>query len=298
MRLEVSRGPGAETCPGDEVLHDVLASRMSWDPIDPAAPARMLASLSKRGRVFMGHVEIRSAAGATLWQRELDPLADCSSVVEGLGFVAALRLDPAGPPAGRSATSTTSPIASASPSASPTLASPTIVAPPALPIESWPKIQIGLAGGVGFGVSPAPVAGMGALSIGARWPILSIELEARAFPISSGAGSSGASITTGLFVAAAIGCGHWKALAGCGVLDVGALRATAPADHPVTAVVASVRAGVRGGVELPLSEVLAIRVTGDALLPFQRPGLKLDGATVWTAPIVSGGVQGGIVVTF
>lgn len=312
MRLEVTRGPGAEACPADQVLHDVLASRMSWDPIDSSAPARLVASLTKRGRVFLGHVEIHSASGAVVWQRELDPLATCESVVEGLGFVAALKLDPAGPPAGRPAAPIPSPPIAPAASAigtpigsapiAPPIAPPAPpIADPAAPIETRPKIQVGLAGGVGFGVSPSTVAGIGAINVGIRWPALSVQLEARAFPIASGAGAgtaSSATITTGLFGAAAVGCAHWRALAGCGVLDVGALRATAPADHPVTAVVTSVRAGLRAAAELPLGDILAIKVSGDALLGLQRPALKLDGAVAWTAPVIAGGLQAGLVVSF
>lgn len=330
MRLEVHRGPGAEACPADEVLHDVLSSRMSWDPILASAPARLVASLSKRGRLYVGRAEIRSGDARVLWSRDLDPIADCTSVVEGLGFVTALRLDPAGPLAARAPVATVAAVAPPSPAAPARVVAPVLPAPvvapdkqvtppspvpiasapasPALdaapvavelaPVDTWPKLEVSLAGGVGFGVSPAPVAGIAAIDVGLRWPILSAALELRAFPLASGPGSTGAEITTGLYSVAAIGCAHWRALAGCGMFDVGALRASAPAAHPTTGVVASFRAGVRAAAGLPLSEVFAIRVTGDALLPIQRAALRLDGATVWTAPVLAGGVQAGIVVSF
>jgi hypothetical protein len=322
LRLDVSRSAGVDACPADEVLHDVIAGRMSWDPVDAGAAAQIKVTLSKVGRLYSGWASIVDGHGVTRWTRPAITLSDCDSVVEGLGFSTAIRLDPAGPPARpRVAPAVPAPVKPSvvapaplplpAPVATPAVIAahapavvpvarpkvPAVAAAP-VPIETWPRWRVGASGGIAIGISPAPVVGLVALDVGLRWPSLSVAIEGRAAPVGSTVLPTGETLTTGLYGAALTGCAHWRILAGCGVLDVGALRAVSTAAHPGSGVIASVRVGVRGGVEVPIGSTFAMRLTGDALLPLARGQATLDGRIVWTAPLLAGSAQAGVTASF
>ena len=312
LRLDVQRAAGVEACPADEVLHDVIAARMSWDPIVATADTMLTVALSRRGRAYAGRVAIVDGKGRTLWSRPTITLDDCASVIEGLGFAAAIKMDPAGPPAGQRAARVVAPVVAPVvvhdplPVAVAPVALPVPVARPAdpvvhvthAPIEASRRWHVGAQGGVAFGVSPAPVAAIVGLDVGARWSAFSVGVEGRASLPASSVLPSGQSLTTAMYGGAAVGCAHWRILAGCGILDVAALVATSSAAHPVSGVAVTVRTGLRGGVEVPIGGTFAARLAGEALLPIQRGAAAIDKRIVWTAPIVAGDLQAGVSVSF
>ena len=319
LRLDVVRGPGVEACPADDVLRDVIAARMSWDPVDVAASSRLTVQLARHGRQYTGRVAIVDPHGVTTWGRPAIRLDDCVSVVEGLGFAVAIHLDPAGPPGGVRSIHVTStmPAPAAAPvapaavplphaAAAPLVAAVAPVARPEVPpspviptlIEASQRWRVGASGGIAFGSSPAPVAGLVGFDLAYRLPPFSFGVEARVSPPSSAVLATGERLTTGLYGTALTGCATWRSLTGCGVLDVAALAGTSTAAHPTTGIAATVRTGIRGAVEVPIVGAWSVRLTGDALLPIVRGAAAIDGRIVWTAPILAGVAQAGVTVNF
>src|SRR6185503_3632425 len=90
VRLEYTRGPGAERCPTPKTMQDAVVLNMSFDPFAAEAPARLVVTIVRKGPMFQGTAEIRDADGAVLWSY---PLADgdCHLVVDGIGFATGVK---------------------------------------------------------------------------------------------------------------------------------------------------------------------------------------------------------------
>ena len=50
LQLELELGPGAQLCPGEEVLHRALAQRLGYNPFRPEAPSVPAGRLSVSAR--------------------------------------------------------------------------------------------------------------------------------------------------------------------------------------------------------------------------------------------------------
>jgi hypothetical protein len=292
VRLTYQRAPGAESCPDEPVFRAVVAARTSFDPFRADAPEHLSVVLTRRGRTYVGRAELRDARGALVWPRELAPMEDCASVVEGLGFAVAVKLDPAGPPPAAPPPSAPAP---APPPVAPLPARDAPV-PPAAPAPR--RFRLSLAGLAGFGLSPAVVAGGAALGFGVAWQPVTISIEARAFPVAKGTAEGGGMITIGRYAGALVPCAHWRLLAGCAQVELGALRATSDAAHPQAVLLFQASLGLRAAVEVPIVDRLALRVSGDALFGLLRSTLQLDGRTAWVSPVASATLGGGLVTFF
>ncbi|MEO7331288.1 MAG: hypothetical protein ABI193_22115 [Minicystis sp.] len=168
-------------------------------------------------------------------------------------------------------------------------------------------LRLGAGAAVGLGVSPASVAPGVTMDMGLRWlrsAPLSLAIEGRAYPAATGVAESGvARVTTALYTGALVPCAHWRLvahleLAGCALVELGALRVTSDAPHPAPSTFAHAAAGVRGGIEVPLMDHLAWRAMGDALFTLWPSVVLVYGVRAWETPLLSASFGLGAVASF
>jgi hypothetical protein len=296
-RLEYLRGPGAESCPGEEGLRDRVATQMGGaDPFSADALKRVVVAVTRRDHAFEADFTFYDAAGAPFGRRHLDGAATCSALLQDLAtsLTLALRpfLYPAAPPA-----PPVPPPAVAPPPVAPAPAIPPPVEPP--PSSTRPAFRVGAGATVGFGVSPAvAIPGFGGF-IGVRWPSFSLALEGRGdLPASTGDVAVAVSFRTSLAAGSLAPCFHYRWLLGCGLVSAGAMHGTGTDVHPAEQTSAFVGAGARAGVEVPFSEHFAGQLTGDGLIALVRPRFLVDERPAWVAPPASGAIGLRLVASF
>jgi hypothetical protein len=238
VRLEYTRGSGAQHCPGEEFLRAEITRRLGdLDPFHPDAPHTVTASVTREEATLLALMELRDATGTVLWVDGFDSPEPCAALVSAMALAIVVEIEtvsrtpagdgeagepaaPAGPPSAPPQVETAEP------------AAPT--RPPPVPPSTRPrgaimeasKQRLRLEGGVGavvaFGITPGAAGGM-ALSLAARSSDWSLGLEARAL----GAFSQKVDdvpIATSVWTAAAVGCLHRRVLYACGLAQVGAYR--------------------------------------------------------------------------
>lgn len=288
---------GIKGCPDEQVFRDVMRAHMSYDPFSLTAEVRLVVTIVRAGQAYRGRAELRDKAGAVLWPRPLPLLTDCYSVVEGLGFVVSVKLDPVG--AGRPKRSSTPQESRPSEPQPPRTAEPM---PTSTPQKVRPWINVGAALVLGLGVAPRPAIGV-AIDVGLQapsWPeALWISLEGRAFPPAEGRADGGsARVRTWQATGAMVPCSYWRVLFDCGIVELGTLRATSDTKHPQTATFFRFSLGLWAGVKWQALDHLALRVSGDALFPSARQEIRVDKAPIRVTPIFSGALQAGLVASF
>lgn len=121
-----------------------------------------------------------------------------------------------------------------------------------------------------------------------RWPVFSATLEGRFDLPTSLEVDGGARVDAWLIVGTLSPCAHWRAVFGCAFLSLGSMHG---AGHGVDAPRAEQRfyaaLGPRIGLEVPLGDVMALRVHGDLMAPIRAVTLQLRGRDVWASPDVA-----------
>ncbi|WP_437894120.1 hypothetical protein [Sorangium sp. So ce124] len=246
-RLSYSRGPGADGCPEEQALRDVVAAQLGG--IDPfvgggSGGRRVEVVVARKGRHFLGEIALYDSDGRRLGGQEVTS-ATCGALVEDVGTALAIMLRPVrsaqepaplppGPsaPAPGEAATAPSPPETASPGGAPAgsprapaLAPlpPCEPAAPARPRErrglalAWPRLQVGAGALISGGLAPAPAVGFSGFA-GARWEAFSLSLEGRVnMPVAAeryrgtfyGVSSLGGSV---------VPCGHVAWFFGCGLV--------------------------------------------------------------------------------
>ena len=296
VQLEYTRDPQvAKMCPPDERdLRGALSTKFGYDIVNPASPWRLVTSVS-RGKTW-GRInavmELRDAAGELKWSSHdlYVDFNDCRQLIEGMALSIRIQIDgiefappppsPAPvplPPAPAQATPTRPPVAPARPSPTP------------LP-AAWPDGRAAMGSAVALGGAPAPAWSLW-LQGGLRWPHVSLSLEGTGnLPVSEG--DITASRVAGLFVP----CGHYAFVFGCALATVGRQFVTV---HDVEEEDGShwyFGSGARLGVETPLTETFALRVSGDvaAMIPFAD--WHVGDVEQWKTPRIYGAIGIGMVV--
>jgi len=127
---------------------------------------------------------------------------------------------------------------------------------------------------------------------------LSLGLEGRAdLPASTSLRVGEAS--TALLVASLVPCVHLRTVATCALVTGGALRAAGRGlvdPRQVTLPYAAL--GARLAVAIPFTARLSLALHGDLSAPITKTELQVDGAAVWTAPILSVALGLGVAATF
>lgn len=301
-RLDYQRKKGAEQCPGEAELRAYVAARLGRDPFTTDSSRRMVSTVARKGRGFVGTMDLFENGEKTWSQGPIeDP--DCARLVDEI-LALAMVINLSEPPAA----------APSAPSPPATAPSPTLLPAekPAAPVEKPAavdpdavRLRLAFGSGVelGDGPTPSPVF---SLNVGVRWPVVSVELEARSDLPLTGTDADGVQLQTHVVAGAVMMCLHASSLYlyGCGELAAGAQRGGDPRSPSGYTSTAYAGAGGRGGLEIPDSPRFAVQLTGDllaALNPIAIRGQPNAGAPlreIWRSAPAAGVVQGGLVAFF
>ncbi|WP_437323970.1 hypothetical protein [Sorangium sp. So ce381] len=307
-RLSYTRGPGAEGCPEEQALRDVVAAQLGGiDPfVDGGDGRRVEVVLARKGRDFLGEIALYDGDGRRLGGQEVTSAA-CGALVEDVGTALAIMLrpvrsarepapSPSSAPAPAERASAPLPPETASPGGAPSgpprapAAAPLPPCEPAAPARpaerrglalAWPRLQAGAGALIAEGLAPAPAVGFSGFA-GARWEAFSLSLEGRVnMPVAAeryrgtfyGVSSLGGSV---------VPCGHVAWFFGCGLVTAGRVRHFGMVNASGEALWPYAGLGLRGGVEVPLSYALAARLTGEFVANLARPQLRLPGGATWS----------------
>ncbi len=195
----------------------------------------------------------------------------------------------------------------------PPVASPPISRPPPIARPSRPSLpskapreaaattlswRVGLGGLLAAGAAPALSVG-GTLEAGVRWRALSLAVEGRADAPAGRSAEGGGAVRASLLEVSLVPCLHAGLVFACGLGSLGSLRGVGSGvPQPRDAATLFGAAGLRLGVELPLSKVLSLSFHGDLAATLTRTTLMLADRPVWTTPLLSGVVGAGVVAHF
>ncbi|WP_438014804.1 hypothetical protein WMF18_28445 [Sorangium sp. So ce315] len=293
--LSYTRGPGAEGCPDEQALRDVVAAQLGGtDPFVDGGGRQVEVVLAREGRRFLGEIALYDAGGRRLGGQELTS-PSCGALVEDVGTALAIALRPARaarapapPPPASSEPAPLEATCPPAPEASPRAPAPAPPCPPchpaapARPAErpgpslAWPRLQVGLGALLADGIAPAPAVGFSA-SVGARWEAFSLSLEGGwHLPVATEP-YRGRIYGVSWVGGAVVPCGHVAWFFGCGLVTAGRVRHFGMLNVVREAWWPHAGLGLRGGVEVPFSYHLAARLTGELVANLVRPTLHLHG---------------------
>lgn len=304
VRLSYTRGPGAEGCPEEQALRDVVAGQLGGtDPFVGGGGRLVEVALVRQGRRFLGEIALYDSDGRRLGGQELASTA-CGALVEDVGTALAIVLrparsarEPAPPtaPAPSQASSEPTLPEAASPPASEALprAPAPVPAPPCKPCQpaaparpaarpgpslAWPRLQVGLGVLIVEGIAPVPAIGFSG-SIGARWEAFALSLEGGWHLPVAAEPYQGRIFGVSWLGGSLVACGHAAWFFGCGLGTAGRVRHFGMANFVGEAMLPSAGLGLRGGVEVPISHQLAAQLSGDFFVNVSRPALNFPGGS-------------------
>lgn len=305
-RLDYGRAPGAEACPDAGAFRDLVVAKIEGaaDPFTPAGPNVLRVTMERQGAGHRAAMEVFDAAGRSLGMQE-QAAPSCAQAARALAVDASLLF----------VTRPAAPAATAIPPAAvPSVPAPPPPPPPARPGRRW-RFEVGAGAGASAGFSPFIAPAFGGF-VGFRVPLgegerpaafaLSIEgrgdLEARGDALTGPQGQAGqlhASWAGGTLAP----CLHSsRFFLGCMLLTVGEVRASlGDGAAPGSQGALFIGLGGRAGVELPIlrgTPTLAVRVALDGWITLVRPGARVDGDIVWTAPQGAGTLGAYVVALF
>ncbi|HSO39376.1 MAG TPA: hypothetical protein VLT33_42910 [Labilithrix sp.] len=296
-RLIYLRGHGTEACPDEQALKDAVAARLGYDPFTPWALDTLFAELERDGAAFVARIKLVTPDSVVRGERTLRASSGCEDLVPTLALTISLAIDPmAGtrkgppeglPPAEREITSVPSEPGPAAPAVS--ADEPAAPSTPRAPL----RFAVGLGTMASLGVAPAP--SIGALLFGrVRYRDFSLALEGRADLPASAEGHTG-TVSSFLVGGSLVPCGHTGAFFACARGSVGALSARGlDISSPRSSQVPWAEIGGRIGYELPLGDVLALRLHVDGGLVLLRYALSVGRETVFEHPPLHGGLGIGL----
>jgi hypothetical protein len=96
VRLVYTRGPGAEACPGPEVLRAYVARRMGGvDPFDVIVARRLDVTIARSEGELRVAMHLLDEQGDQVWEENTIHTRDsCAALVHALGLSIAIRLEP------------------------------------------------------------------------------------------------------------------------------------------------------------------------------------------------------------
>jgi len=310
-RLTYARGSGAEACPEEPTIRQAVAARLGYDPFFAAAEKTIVARILRNRDELRATVELVDDHGIVRGVREFKAhTGQCGELVATMALAISIAIDPTNPgilgepakarpdpPQPTPASLDTPPPPSARvPSPVPPREVDT-AQPPELPAEPVPELRVGAAAIGAVGTAPAMTAGLG-LSAGIRKGLWSVNAEGRAeLPRSIRAGTG--EVQTSLWAFALVPCVHFDPLLVCATGWLGSLRAQGrgfPTSLTDRALYAA--AGLRLGLEVPITARFTFRPELDLLATLFPVDLKVDGATQWAAPGLASLLRMGVVAHF
>jgi hypothetical protein len=312
-QLVYARSTDAARCPDEGALREAVTARVGYDPFFPWAKRKVVAAITKRGRVFSASVELVDEEGFTHGAQELSTQGECGELLDAVALAIAIAIDPrllaAAAPA-------TAPVASETPrepaATPPPEASPQPLAP--VPASEVPPVdadreapheephsrRLEASAGVvaSTGVAPSPSVGL-ALGTDVRWSRFSVGVEGRIDAPASRTAPSAGSVSSWLAFGAIVPCGHLGAFFACGLAEAGVMQASSSGVtfHRATSL-AWLAAGGRVGAFVPLGQDVLLRMRGDLVADLDPAILNLNGVGAWSAPRVAASLGVDAVVRF
>lgn len=284
-RLDYVRGPGAESCTGEEGLRDAVATQMGGvDPFTATAAKHVVVTITRPHRDFQGEFTLYDADGSIVGTHPVPGGAGCNALIQDLALSLSLTLRPFLLPTDPTAPSPPSP-----PPPPPTRPAPHLAPSPPAPASTQPHVRVGVGAVVAFGLSPSvAMPGFGGL-VGVRWPLVSLTLEGRAdLPASLTDQGHGVAVRTSLTSGSFAPTLHWRWLFGGAVISVGGLHVTATNASPSEQIETYVGVGPRVGAEVPFAEHFAAQFVGDLLFAAARPQVLIAQTPLWTTSLAAG----------
>lgn len=278
VQLEYRRAPGAERCPGEGLLREEMARQLGYDPVEPDAAAQAKALVFRGpGREIHATMDLYDADGSIAWSRHLVVYHDdCQELVMNMALSLRVALDPSlhVPPA--------------PPPQPPSPAPPPADAAAATPARrAWPDVSVGLAGAAVFGTLQETTAGT-ALHVALRYPSFSLGIEGHVqLPVTIQLDET-TSISTWLAAASVTPCSRKRLLFACAVVSVGVVTTSSTDARIIDTSAPWLAAGPRAGIEMPISDRLAIQVYGDIVLRLSELRVESQKGALWAPPAYGG----------
>ncbi|WP_437869560.1 hypothetical protein [Sorangium sp. So ce363] len=324
MRIEVVRGPGTESCPGDAFLRAEVARRLGADPFQDDAPQVLTVRIAQEGPELTALLALRDGAGDTRWADGFGARSGCEELLSGVALAIVARVvsapEPASPPPEPSSPppEPSPPEPSSPPAASPPQAQRARPEPPR-PAEppqasSRPetapapperlRLEAGLGATLGQGITPGAAVGM-TLSFGVRRHDWSMAVEGRGL-VSLAQEVEAVPVRTRAFTAAALACRRGQTLFGCGVASIGVVRFVPRAPWTISSPgQPMLGVGPRFGGAWPLSDrwsahayAEAVWIVADAVLRRQKDGSEPPSPLTWSSPPVGAALGFGITAMY
>jgi hypothetical protein len=300
-RLVYARAPEAAACPDESMLRKAVAMRFGYDPFFAWAKQTVVVQIWRDHGRHRARVQLVGETGVAQGVRELTSDQEtCLELFEATALAISIALDMTDTSAAAPAPA---PPSLTEPETSPTVAAATPPVQADADVSSQrtlrtPRIRwtVGIDGVLDVDTSPSVAPGL-AVSVRGRAGSLSMGVEALgdvSVPSTLGEGRVESSVAAGALVP----CGHVGVVFLCAVGELG--RWTAWGLDVIgsqTRGTLFAEAGARVGLEWPLSETLALRLRGDALLNLHQSALELVGRS-WPAPSVSYDAGLGLAITF
>ncbi len=299
LTYDVAGSPG---CPDEQAFRDIVAGRLGYDPFDGAASLSIDARITRRSDLLIGRVATIDANGAASGVRDIEgSIHDCLEVATAMAIAVNIVLDPFGLAAAREPEP---PPPTPPPQIEERAPEPPQPEPPRVEEtteDEGPRVRFVMHGrlSVGYGLAPeftlGPVFGAGvAIDEGAVF----IQGRVDFMPIQATSESDDRLEAT-LFTAGPTGCFTFGVGVACAALQFGALQGRAfNVVNSITQTSFFVSAEVHAGVDIPFSDVFSFQALAELRVPLIRTALKIDGAPIWTAPPLAGGVTVGLGAAF
>ncbi len=305
-RAELAFKASEPDCPDEASFRNLVIARLGYDPFQAGARVKVTVDVSKQSDKLVGRAVIdrgQASSGTRVLSGEIDR---CEALATAIATTVAMALDPGRTLAKAEGREPPPPV-------SPT--PPTVLVirerdeppptPPAQPpsVPSAPPARVSLLGGVGgsasVGVAPGPTLGAD-VGVTLQRNSLSLELSGRGeTTVGDTRVPTGDRVDVTVYSAALAPCAHLGGLSGCVLVRLGAFQSrSSDVVTPTLRTSTYGAAGLRGAYTLPLGSTFALRGAVEGALPLVRMTLHIDGAPVWTAPELLGGVSIALLTKF
>jgi hypothetical protein len=272
-----------------------VARRSGYDPFTADARARLVVTVTRKGRQLIGALQFYDVKGAAGWSKVLPVRAnDCGTLLAAMGAEIEYEFSQA----------------PTFPAEAPPVVAPPVDTPP--PHEDPPAstkpilLRFGLGAALGFGTAPRVALGVSA-DIGIYWPLASLPFDGVSLTLGGrwdppAAGyvpglREGERVSTSRLLVTLAPCAHWWKLYGCAVGELGQLRgggdgiALAPQEAGIYSA-----AGGRLGVEVPFAPHLGFRVSGEILGTLTPIAIPIAERPGWATPHAEGDFEAGLIL--
>lgn len=310
LQVGYERTAGAESCPDEAGVREILAGQLASAPGDSRAPVHVRLVVRGRARAgdsqsgsagvarseIEGRIELLDAAGRRSWENEQSAGEnDCRTLIASLGL--SLRVAEGALALPRSGSEWTPPpeppIHVQGVSLPPIGYSPGPVffPPPSFEFRSpadvvreanepgYPAFRVSAATALAMGMTPGLTARF-ALGLGLAWPGLSVSIEARNVAPSTGH-FRGHILRATRWEGAFVPCAARGVVFACGLLTFGGLWTHLTGPHHDSGGYFHAGGGARLGIEMEVSSSIGLATYCDVEASFFANGVRMDHFSVW-----------------